>query len=451
MILLGLGSNCGDRIGYLRAAIQKLKSGEGPSSIKIFAISPIYESDALLPENAPPSWDQAFLNLTILAKTNLSPTELLKVVKSIEKSIGRKDRGRWAPREIDIDILAMDSLIFEAEGLKIPHPSLLDRPFAMLPLADLLPQWKYPIPGSNSNRSAMEIVSQWKGKALEQIPSRTHRSTQCLTEFMGILNITPNSFSDGGRFLSPEAVLNQARQLVSDGVRVLDLGAEATNPSATPISPDEEWQRLEPIIAMLQSEVWNSTAPVQLSLDTRHAEVAVRGIQCGVNWINDVSGFDDIAMRKAVVESNVHLVMMHSLVVPANKQINLSTDRDPVSEILSWAENRIETLVKLGISRERIIFDPGFGFGKTIEQSWILLREMRRFHELGVRILAGHSRKSFLSSITGSKATERDIETAALTLGLAEKGVDYLRVHNAEINARSLKSWTQFNGVSQWQ
>src|SRR4051794_40606790 len=131
MIVLGLGSNQGDRLISLRKTIQRLKSQFVSPRIEVFAVSPIYESDALLPEGAPESWNQPFLNVNVLCKSDMTPHELLKHVKSIEESMGRKDRGRWSPRVIDIDLLAMDSLVLESEDLKIPHPSLIERPFAL--------------------------------------------------------------------------------------------------------------------------------------------------------------------------------------------------------------------------------------------------------------------------------------------------------------------------------
>src|SRR5689334_2058490 len=128
MFVLGLGSNHGDRLSSLRRGIQRLKSHQTPSRLKIHAISPIYESQALLPEGAPESWNQPFLNVNVLCETDLSPLDLLTYVKNIETFIGRQSRGRWAPREIDIDILAWGSRVFQSETLKIPHPGLIDRP-----------------------------------------------------------------------------------------------------------------------------------------------------------------------------------------------------------------------------------------------------------------------------------------------------------------------------------
>ncbi len=159
----------------------------------------------------------------------------------------------------------------------------------------------------------------------------------------------------------------------------------------------------------------------------------------GVNWINDVSGCRDIEMQKIIADSACDVVMMHSLSVPADKSIVLRDDENPVDIIMSWASSQIDELERRGIARQRIIFDPGVGFGKTPEQSLKLLAEAHRFRELGVRVLIGHSRKSFLSLFTEKSFSDRDPETLIASLELARKGVDYLRVHNVAAHTQSFK------------
>jgi len=449
MIALGLGSNCGDRLRFLRKAIHQLKSPWVSPRIEVKSLSPIYESDALLPEGAPPDWNRSFLNLALICETSFSPSQLLAHIKRIENSIGRIQRGRWAPREIDIDILAFDSLIRETEELNIPHRSLMERPFVMLPFADLVPHWRNP--GQDSSEYSIgQWVAPWKRKPPESVPFQTRRSTHTLTELVGIINVTPDSFSDGGAFLSADAAFAQANRLISQGARILDVGAESTRPGATPVSPNEEWNRLHPVVEALQSAKREASSPVYLSIDTRHSDVATQAIQMGADWINDVSGFENPEMCHAVLNSEVDLVMMHSLSVPPRKGLELPPDCDPISVLLEWAEKRIAEIEKLGIARERIIFDPGIGFGKTPAQSWEIFRRAGEFQKLGTRILVGHSRKSFLSSLTpltDLSPESRDFETIAITCSLAKSGVDFLRVHHIEGNSRGLKAWSQIDGV----
>ncbi|MDB2414797.1 2-amino-4-hydroxy-6-hydroxymethyldihydropteridine diphosphokinase [Rickettsiales bacterium] len=153
MIILGLGSNVGDRIKYLEQAIQMLSE----NVLTAIQISPIYESDALLPTNSPESWDKTFLNLAITGETHLSADSLLHYIKRIEHSMGRKNTGVWSPREIDIDILAYGNSVINESSLIIPHKGLIERPFALFPLADLAPNWRYPAPGEYEGKTAFEI------------------------------------------------------------------------------------------------------------------------------------------------------------------------------------------------------------------------------------------------------------------------------------------------------
>lgn len=155
MIILGLGSNVGDRLANLENAIHNLSE----STINITAISPIYESSAMLKPNAPKGWDVPYLNMAIMGETHLAPQALLTQVKCVEKKMGRQDRGIWAPREIDIDILAYDDLFVNESNLQIPHSSLCKRPFALLPLADISPNWRFPQHGEYAGKTAHEIVS----------------------------------------------------------------------------------------------------------------------------------------------------------------------------------------------------------------------------------------------------------------------------------------------------
>lgn len=443
-VVLGLGSNCGDRLTYLRQAILFISS-----TLKILSISPLYESDALLPEGAPQAWDQPFFNLCILCETTLSPHELLQKVKAIETRVGRQARGRWAPREVDIDLLSYGDLYLKEETLALPHPRLFERPFALLPLADLTPEWIDPTPSHGKKIPVAEQVAPWRYLPPEQVPFQTQRSLSFLPELVGILNITPDSFSDGGRFNKPETALRQAQLLVNHGARILDIGAESTRPQASPITPREEWERLEPILNALLTLQSPDQTPLRMSLDTRHFETASKALKKGgISWINDVSGLSDPKLQKLLAQSDVDVVFMHSLSVPPRPGEFLAGHEDPLSQLLRWGNQRIEELVNAGISRERLIFDPGLGFGKTVAQSWEILRGMNRLHDLGVRLFVGHSRKSFLSRVTASPSAQRDLETITASLSLARAGVHYLRVHDVESHQRCLKVWALTEGKS---
>jgi 2-amino-4-hydroxy-6-hydroxymethyldihydropteridine diphosphokinase/dihydropteroate synthase len=456
MLVLGMGSNCGDRLQYLRIALDLIRFGTEFKDLRVEAISPIYESDALLPDNAPESWNQSFLNVNLLCKTEIIPQELLIRIKKIEAHMGRLDRGRWAPREIDIDILAYGDRTFKSLDLELPHPWLLERPFAILPLADIYPDWIIPGRGPFAGTNAENYAKQLR-KSGSTIPFRTRRSTQSITQLMGILNVTPDSFSDGGLHDQPQTAIQQIETFIQNGVYLFDIGGESTRPGAKLLETEEEWRRIAPLLKGIQAERKHleslSQSKIQLSIDTRNPEIAHLALQNGADWINDVSGFrspqltEFLAKTQAESLKLVKVVLMHSLSVPPKKDEILPSNADVLEQLLEWGDSQIQRLVRAGIARDSIVFDPGLGFGKSVEQSWELLRRAEELHKLRVPILIGHSRKSFLTPLTQKTARERDIETASLTIALAAKGISYLRVHHAEHNSRAIRGWTQVNGI----
>ncbi|RDI41346.1 dihydropteroate synthase [Aquicella lusitana] len=439
MVILGLGSNVGDRMANLRKALIAIRQIPG---MIVEQVSPVYLSDALLPENAPPEWDMPHLNLALRCHTTLEPLDLLDQLKKIEWSIGRKPEVRhWGPRILDVDILAWNSDIIKSERLTVPHESLQERPFALWPLADVAPDWRFPLNGPYHDKTAAEIGEQWGSRFTGNAPLRARQIYQRIDtpQLMGVVNVTPDSFSDGGAFLEAEKALQQALYLVYSGAEIIDIGAESTAPSAKPLTADIEWQRLEPVLAAIQAAKDKFMILPKISIDTRHSEVAAKALKQGVDWINDVTGLEDEAMRELVCTSKADCVVMHHMSIPASRQHVLPRHQDPVRLVYEWGAKQIDVLEKAGISRERIIFDPGIGFGKVAEHSLQLIRHTDVFKQLGTRVLIGHSRKSFLSLFTPHTFAERDIETLSIALYLAKQPVDYLRVHNVEMCARGFR------------
>jgi 2-amino-4-hydroxy-6-hydroxymethyldihydropteridine diphosphokinase/dihydropteroate synthase len=262
-----------------------------------------------------------------------------------------------------------------------------------------------------------------------------------LPQLMAVLNLTPDSFSDGGKFNAPEAALKQADYLLAEGATVLDVGAESTRPGAEVLCQKVEWARLEPVLQAL------ATHPQRrhfiLSVDTRHPDTAEKSLLLGVDWINDVTGGADSRMEAVLAASNCSYVCMHALTVPVNPAITLPEEADVIATLRDWAEERLERLEKAGIASSRVILDPGIGFGKTLAQNLTLLKEPKAFlpEGAGARLLIGHSRKSFLRTFSDVPAEERDVETLAVSLYLAEKGVDYLRVHHPGWHRRAFAVW----------
>jgi len=433
MVILGLGSNVGDRLAYLRRALHFIRL---IPQLRVKQVSPVYLSDALLPKNAPNSWDMPYLNLAIRCETSLTPYDLLSHTKQVEINLGRKPGQNWGPRVIDVDILAWDDLVQYDEALHIPHECLHERPFALWPLADVAPHWIYPLPGPYQGKTAIEMVagSRFSGDA----PFHTRQIQQRIdtSQLVGILNITPNSFSDGGKFSSVHHALIQAKELINAGADIIDIGAEATGPDAISITAEQEWLRLEPLLTTLIPELSKQFIQPKISIDTRHAGTAQKALQLGVDWINDVSGLTNKAMQNLMSEYDCDVVMMHHLTIPAQREHTLPLNQDPLKLVYEWAERQLD---QLSIPRERIIFDVGLSFGKTATQSLELLKNITLFKNLGMRLLIGHSRKSLLRSYTLNPPDERDLETTVLSLYLNQLSVDYLRIHDVDMHARAFK------------
>lgn len=440
MIILGLGSNIGDRLENLRRAYHHINA---IPEISIQQVSPIYISDALLPDNADDSWNNPFLNLAIRCETTLTPYELLLKTKWIEKQLGRHSAIDWSPRIIDIDILAWDNLVKYDDKLHVPHEHLHERPFALWPLSDVAPFWTYPIPGPLYGKTAIEIAEPWGPKWGTSAPLHTKQIPHRIDTpvLMGVVNITPDSFSDGGNYFHPDLAMKKIIELVDAGAEIIDLGAESTGPKSIPLHASQEWQRLEPVLTTLLNTVSSMSIPPKISVDTRHVETAEKALTLGVDWINDVTGLDNPEMYHLLREKNCNIVFMHHLGVPVNQSNIIPVHKNPVEWVYQWAEKK---LAELAISPERLIFDLGIGYGKTAEQSLFLLNNMDVFKKLGVKLLIGHSRKSFLSAFTPFPAMERDIETLCVSLQMKKMGVNYLRVHNVEAHARAFKTINAF-------
>ena len=441
MVILGIGCNCGDRLINLRTALADIKAID---EITLRQVSPVYESDALLPDNAPEDWDNPYLNLAIKVSTKLTPEQLLKKTKAIEEKMGRLEHAHWSPRIIDIDILAWNEECYHTDKLNIPHKELLERPFALWPLADVAPAWKYCEPNlPQTGKTAQELIKKWGSRFVGVAPLHAKQIAHRVDTpiMMGILNITTDSFSDGSKFIDPEAALIQAKNLFDTGADIIDIGAESTRPAgAVTLTPEEEWRRLQPILDAWQSLWTNKNFKPKLSIDTRKPQTTEKLLAYPVDFFNDVTGLTDPKMLEIIKDSKAKIIFMHNLGIPANPNVVLPLNTDPVSTVYQWGEQQLEKLVKFGIDKERLIFDVGIGFGKTAEQSFALIKNIANFHQLGgVPLLVGHSRKSFLNQFTSEPFAERDIETASISEFLAKQKIEYLRVHNVDINMRSLK------------
>ena len=251
---------------------------------------------------------------------------------------------------------------------------------------------------------------------------------------MGIVNITPDSFSDGGRFHETGAAIRQAERLIEEGADLIDLGAESTRPGATPVSLDVEVSRLLPVLAALRD------ATVPISVDTMKPDVMARVLDAGASMLNDVAGFASAASREVVTTSNCALCAMHMQGTPQTMQDKPRYD-DVVAEVARELRARTNALIADGVAHDRLLIDPGFGFGKTLEHSLALLRRLDELGSLGFPILVGVSRKGMIGTITGRPVDERLAGSLAAALVAIERGARIVRVHDVAATVDAIKVW----------
>jgi dihydropteroate synthase len=257
-------------------------------------------------------------------------------------------------------------------------------------------------------------------------------------KIMGILNVTPDSFSDGGQFFSLEAAVLHARELIAEGAEIIDVGGESTRPGADPVTLEEELHRVIPVIREIRSEF----PSVLISVDTYKAETARQAILAGADIVNDTTALrGDQKMIDVIRENEVAVVLMHMQGLPKTMQAAPSY-REVVSEVIEFLRERCDWLVSHGVDREAIAIDPGFGFGKRLADNIQLMRNLEAFQTLTRPLVVGVSRKSALGQLSGDSAlpaSKRIWPTVALTCLLREKGAHLLRVHDVKPNVEALR------------
>lgn len=256
---------------------------------------------------------------------------------------------------------------------------------------------------------------------------------------MGIVNVTPDSFSDGGQHLTHAAALAHALRLIEEGADILDIGGESTRPGAGAVSAAEERDRVVPLIASLAKE------GVPLSVDTSKPDVMRAALDAGASIVNDVYALQEEGAVDVVAASDCGIVLMHMQGVPRTMQIAPRYD-DVVAEVRVFLRERLAVLREAGIRPERVALDPGFGFGKTVEHNFTLLRELPRFTSLGCPVLAGLSRKSMLGAVTGRAVGDRLTASVVGAVLAAERGAGILRVHDVGATRDGLKVWEAMRG-----
>ncbi len=284
-----------------------------------------------------------------------------------------------------------------------------------------------------------EVLSNYARRSFAlQFPKvelRLHR-----TLVMGVVNVTPDSFSDAGQFFEPESAIRRGEEIVREGADLLDIGAESTRPQSEPITTEEEWKRLAPVLRALVDRL-----KVPISVDTYKPETAEKALDLGASMVNDVTGLRDPEMVKVVARYDVPAVIMHMKGTPKTMQVNPEYD-DVVADIIRYLREQMSTAIQGGVDKDKIVIDPGIGFGKTVEHNLTLLRRLGEFRSLGRPILIGTSRKSFIGKILGSDVEERLEGSLATAVLAAWGGARIVRAHDVRETVRAVRLVDEIRG-----
>lgn len=251
-------------------------------------------------------------------------------------------------------------------------------------------------------------------------------------QVMGVLNVTADSFSDGGEFIKPELAILHAQEMVTAGAAIIDIGGESTRPGAVEISVEEEIERVIPVVQAL------CEIPAIISVDTSKPEVMLAAVEAGASMINDVRALREPGALKAAADTNIPICLMHMQGQPRTMQSNPQYN-DVVSDIIDFFRQRIAIALDAGVAEDNIVLDPGFGFGKTVAHNYTILREFKRFAEMDFPLLAGLSRKSMIAAILDNSVEDRMPASIALAVLAAERGANIIRVHDVKETVDALK------------
>lgn len=404
MIFIALGANLPSSYGSPRETIKRAIGEVSKNGVRVLYQSPIY-----LTAPVPISDQPWYHNAVVGVSTDQSPSDLLKTLQSIENNFGRVRTIRNAPRVIDLDIVAYHDVVQNDDDLILPHPRMHERAFVLYPLRDIARNWVHPV----SRKQINDLIA--------LIPDGQDIECETRALIMGIVNVTPDSFSDGGKFASTDAAIQHGLQLIAESADILDIGGESTRPSSVVVSPDEEQRRILPVIEALKN------TGALISIDTRNASTMAAALKSGAGMINDISALThDKESINVLRDSDCRICLMHMQGTPQTMQIKPHYD-DVVAEVYHFLEQRIDACLAAGIAKDRLIIDVGIGFGKTLDHNLALLKNMSKFHDLGVDILLGVSRKRFIEQICGWDIAAEDRLAGSLA-ALANACRDHLQI-----------------------
>eukprot|EP00440_Ansanella_granifera_P043536 gb/GFBE01047190.1/.p1 GENE.gb/GFBE01047190.1/~~gb/GFBE01047190.1/.p1 ORF type:complete len:482 (+),score=68.81 gb/GFBE01047190.1/:1-1446(+) len=456
---VALGGNVGDRLRFLSRGLRALVQLKG---VRLLRTSSLYSTVAQYVTDQPPFLN-AVVELELDSQRHSDLQGLMTDLKGIEDDIGRTPGLRRGPRVIDLDIVAVGERSLNiAEGrypLQVPHAVMHERDFVLVPMAELCPDWRHPVlperprlkdlleglraagasdrpPGASPDGWPLQVVPGAGGFFGRKEGILWRRGEQTL--IMGILNVTPDSFSDGGDNFKTEDAVKTAKAMIAAGAHILDVGGESTRPGSAEVAAVEEAERVVPVIRSIRE----AGLDVTISVDTRKASVARAAIEAGADWINDVSGgeFDPDMLREAA-ELMAPIILMHMKGTPQT-MTSLASYDCVVTEVADHLMARRSAAERAGVPRWNVALDPGVGFAKTFEHNLLLLRHCG---DLVSRLqpsplLVGASRKRFLGTILDEPdAKKRVFGNAATTAIAAAAGADMVRVHEVKEMAQTAR------------
>ena len=440
-IYVALGSNVGDRIANIQSAIKEMKS----VGIEIVSTGFMYESDPMYVTEQP-----TFLNTCIQISTSHSPEELLTEFKKIEAHLGRVKKERNGPRNIDLDIVLYRDLKVSTETLEIPHPRMSERAFVLLPMRDNNPFLCHPVTGRLISDLLQDLgdISSCRRVIPTGLPNDVI-GLDSKSFIVGILNVTPDSFSDGGKFMDISKAVEHAKLMQAQGADMIDIGGESTRPTADQVEELEEQKRVITVI----ENVRHALELTPISIDTYRASTARRAVEAGASIVNDVSGgmldrdmlttVSDLG--KPFICTHAGRIGKHSIIdygdgLPSSLDSSMKEDV-VISIVRSQLVSRVAACMRAGIFRWNIILDPGLGFGKSGSVNFAILRRLGDVFSgdlAGFPVMIGASRKRFVRDLSndGSSWTDSEYEamvgTAAVTAASIASSVraNFHRVHD---------------------
>ena len=421
IVYICAGGNQGNRQDYLSMAAQLL-----PPAVRILRASDLYLTEPWGYKPQP-----SFYNIVWEAETELDPESLLKYFKEIEVRIGRVKTLRYGPRVIDLDILLYDDQVYKSQDLIIPHASMRERRFVLQPLCDLIPMEQDPVTG----KTWFELLGACPEGGVEKLDEKLDTEKPMIhwglrSYTMGIVNLTPDSFSGDGLVNGQNAIsaaLRQCAAFLENGADILDLGAESTRPGFQEVPEDTEISRLLPVLKKIRKNFPNAL----LSIDSRKAGVVRAALDHGIDWINNTGDPADDELNELCAKSGKVTVLMRQQPIRMSPE-EVMTPEKVLERVRSQLLNRASRVQKFGMKQNLIVLDPGIGFGSSPSLDLEIVRQLRQISLLGYPVLIGPSRKSFLGKYLHRPVGERTAGTGAVICAAILNGCDVIRVHDVK-------------------